>query len=266
MTTINFNDTSEYMFRNSSTQKGGFEGNVGTKFAGTDLDVLGTEDVERSGELLNLADRDQLRAAITVLEAQSVTQFAGDKLTLVDKAGLAWDRAFGMYPVFQDLLDTEIDDMRTEMLNNLYLNTNQWARTAGSSLNCLVADMTSKAQIEIARRLAGQIAESLRRFKEHESQAVAQAFEMEMSARGRMQEIGLTNMNVLWQTLRGAETTETTDRDYTEARDENTNTFDLLGRFYHEGIDVSDNDGSYSIAGNAVSDSLGISSLIPTVA
>lgn len=263
-TTINFNDTSEFMFRNSSTQKGGFEGNIGLKTINVDLDVLGTEDVLRNGELLDAADRTQLRAAIDSLEACTVANFCADKADLITRATTAWDRAVSLSPAFQVLLDNEVDDLTTEMLNQIYLNQSQWARIAGSSLNCLVADMTTKAQIEMTRRITGVIAETLRRFKEHETAAVLQAFEMQFSGRARMAEVGLSGLNVMWNVLRGAQTTEVTDRDYTEARDERNSTFDLLGRFYHEGIDISDSDGSYALAGTAASVSQGIASLIPS--
>ena len=264
MTTINFNDTSEYMFRNSSTQKGGFEGNIGLKTINVDLDVLGTEDVVRNGELLDAADRMQLRAAIDSLEICTVAAFCADKADLITRATTAWNRAIALYPTFQTLLDNEVDDITTEMWNQIYLNQNQWARIAGSSLNCLVADMTTKAQVEMTRRVTGIIAESLRRFKEHETAAVMQAFEMQFNGRARMAEVGLSGLNVMWNVLRGAQTSEVTDRDYTEARDESNRTFDLLGRFYHEGIDISDMDGSYALAGSAASVSQGIAALIPS--
>jgi len=264
MTTINFNDTSEYMFRNSSTRKGGFEGNVGTKIVNVDLKVDGTEDITRTGTLLTDDDRAQLREAIVSLETCTVDTFCTDKADLTTRAGAAWDRAISLYPDFRTLLGDEIDDLKTEMLNHIYLNSNQWARTAGSSLNCLVQEMTTKAEIEVTRRIAGHIAESLRRFKEHESTAIAQAFEMQMNARARMQEVGLSGLNIMWGVLRGAETIELTDRDYTENRDEGNRTFDLLGRFYHEGVDVADNDGAYGTATAAIGDSLGIAALIPS--
>lgn len=260
---INFNDTSEYMFRNSSTQKGGFEGNFGTKTTDVEIDIDGTEDVNRTGEQLTEADRTQLRAAIALMEASTVTAFATDKADLSTKAQVAWDRAVALYPAYRAQMQIELDDIRTEMLNTILLQTSQWARIAGSSLNCLVAEMRLKAETELARRLTGIVADRLMRFNEIESQAIAQAFDMNMNSRGQMQNMGLSNLNALWGILRGAHTTEVTDRDYTENRDEDNTTFDLLGRFYHEGVDISDNDGSYNTASAAVSASELASALIP---
>lgn len=262
--TINFNDTSEYMFRNSSTQKGGFEGNVGTTWTDTDIDITGTEDVSRSQELLTGLDRTQLRSQIDALEACAVTSFCSDKSDLITRAGNAWDRALALYPTFKSLLDTQTTDLKEEILDQIYLMRSQWARTAGSSLNCLVQEMESDAQVELARRVAGVVAEQLRAFKEHETEAIRQAFEMQFAARAKMAEIGLSSMNTLWNILRGAEVQDITDRDYTENRDEDTNTINLLGKFYHEGIDISDSDGSYALAGDAVSASQAIANLIPT--
>jgi hypothetical protein len=263
-TTVNFNDTSEYMFRNSSTKKGGFEGNIGTTTTDVALDISGTEDISRTGSLLDAADRTQLRAAIASLETCTVDSFCTDKGDLVTRAGTAWDRAIALYPTFAALLEDELDDLKAEMLAQIYQNQNQWARIAGSSLNCLVANMTSAAQVDMTRRVAGVIAERLARFKEHETQAIVQAFEIQMNARARMQETGMSGLNALWQVLRGAETTELTDRDYTEARDEDNTTFNLLGRFYHEGIDIADLADTYNTSDDAISVSQGMAALIPS--
>lgn len=264
-TTINFYDTSEYMFRNSSTKKGGFEGNFGMTDTNTDVDTTGAEDVTRTQTLLLETDRDQLRAQILKLEACAVDAFCTDKGDLVTRAGTAWDRAISLYPSFQSLLNAELEDLKTEMLNNIYLWRNQWRRTAGSSLNCLVQEMETKAEIEMTRRIAGHVAESLRRFKEHETAAIAQAFEHQMTARLRTNEVGLSSMNAIWSILRGSSVEDITDRDYTENRDEDQTTWNMLGKFYHEGIDISDNSGSYNTADAAIGVSEGWAALVPSL-
>ena len=106
------------------------------------------------------------------------------------------------------------------------------------------------------------MAEQLRRAKEHETEALKNAFEKEFSARARVTEVGISGINSFWQVLRGAEVTELTDRDYTEARGEDQRVTNLLGKFYHEGIDIADSDGAYALAGNAVSASQGIAGII----
>ena len=261
-TTVNFNDTSEYMFRNSSTQKGGFEGNIGSTSTDVDTDTAGTEDVEKIATLLTAADRTQLRAQIATLEECAVNTFCADKASLVSHALMAWDRALNFQPEFRALLEDELVDVRAETMNAILMHEAQWSRIAGSSLNCLVAEMTTKAQIELGRRISGIIAEQLRRAKEHETEALKAAFEKEFSARARVTEVGISGINSFWQVLRGSEVSEITDRDYTETRNEDQQVTNLLGKFYHEGIDIADSDGAYALAGNAVSASQGIAGII----
>ena len=261
-TTVNFNDTSEYMFRNSSTQKGGFEGNIGHTDTDIDIATSGTEDVEKLAVLLTDADRTKLRTQIETLEACAVATFCSDKASLVEHALAAWQRALTFYPEFRALLEAELVDVRAETMNAILMYETQWARIAGSSLNCLVAEMSVKAQVELGRRISGIVAEQLRRAKEHETDALKNAFEKEFSARARVTEVGISGINSFWQVLRGAEVTEVTDRDYTEARNEDQRVTNLLGKFYHEGIDIADSDGAYALAGDAVSASQGIAGII----
>lgn len=258
-TTINFEDTSQYMFRNSSTQRGGFEGHVGAQYVDTDIDIEGTEDINRTQELLTEDDRDRIRATLAQLDAVSAAQIAGDRTDMTAKAALAWDRAISLWPDTKALIDQEVGDLKDEMLQYIFLWESQWARTAGSSLNCLVQGMRVKATTELTRRLAGIIAERTTRFKEHETQAIAQAFQDNLNARMEPAKVAFQQIANLYGVLRGAHTIDATDRDYTESRDEDVLRIDLLGKFYHEGIDVSDNDGAYGLADSAVSASQTVS-------
>lgn len=264
-TVINFNDTSEYIFRNSSIRKGGFDANVGYQRTSTDLEIAGAEDVTQTQELLTEADRAQLRGMISTLTVCTTEQLCSDKTDLRARANQAWNRALNLYPVYRAQLDAELDDLRAEMFAYITMWENQWARTAGSSLNCLVQGMRNKATVDLARRMAQAIAESNLRMKEHETQALAQAFDKELNAIVEPQRLGLNQIGALFGVLRGARAEEVTDRDYTENRDETASTGSITGRFYYEGTNISDNEGTYTTDQDAIANANPIASAIAAI-
>lgn len=244
--TVNFNDTSEYLYRNSSTKRGGFEGNIGNVKTDTSLDVDGTEDIIREQEQLSQIERDRIAAMIGTLTVCATDQLCPDKQDLKARAQFAWDRAISLYPEHKSQLDILLGDLKTETINRICLAKNQWARTAGSSLNCLVQNMEIKAQIELARQIAGIVAESHMQFRQHETEAIAAAFNQNLQARLEPVKLGLSQIGTLYSVLRGAVVTEITDRDYTENRDEDTNQFTAMGKFFHEASSISANEGTFA--------------------
>lgn len=264
-TVINFNDTSEYMFRNSSIKKGGFDANVGYQRGTSDLDVEGAEDVTQTQELLTEADRAQLRSMINALTVCTTEQLCSDKSDLRARANQAWNRALNLYPVYREQLDAELEDLRAEMFANILMWENQWARTAGSSLNCLVQGMRNKAVVDLSRRMSAAIAESNLRMKEHETEALARAFDKELQSVVQPTQMGLNQIGTLFQILRGARAEEVTDRDYTENRDETTSQSSITGRFYYEGTEISDNAGEYGQADAAIATANPISSALAAI-
>lgn len=246
MVEVNYYDTSEYMYRNSSSDKGGFKGTIGLVDVDDDLDVTGSEDIEQVQTQLLEADQEQLRDMIAALTLCSTEQLCADKLELTQRADAAWSRALNLYPVYAQLLEDELDDLKAETYAYICLAESQWARTAGSSLNCLVQSMKNKAEVELARRMAGMVAESLRRMKEHETEALRLAFEKELTGRMEPVKTGLQQIGTLFSVLRGATTTDVTDRDYTEHREADVMTKTAMGDFYYEGTVVSDNSDTYA--------------------
>jgi hypothetical protein len=244
--TVEFNDTSQFLHRNSSTKRGGFEGNLGNVKTTTDLDVDGTEDIMREQEQLSTTERNRVAAMIGALTVCATDQLCGDKADLKTRAGVAWDRAVSLYPEHKAQLDLLLDDLKVETINRICLAKNQWARTAGSSLNCLVQSMETKAQVELARRISGIIAESHMQFRQHETEAIVAAFDRNMSARLEPMKLGLNQIGTLYSVLRGAVTTDVTDRNYTEARDESTNQFTAMGKFFHEASSISASEGTFA--------------------
>ena len=244
--TITFEDTSEFMFRNSATETGGWKAEIGTVLNTSSLDISGQEDVVRDQELLNDADREDLRSMIATLTECTTDQLCDDKADLKERAGLAWDRAWNLYPTYREQLDAELEELREDTIEYICLWEQQWARTAGSSLNCLVQGMKNRAEVELARKLAGVIAESNRRMKEHETQAIAQAFTDNLNARMEPNKLALGQIGALWGVLRGATVRDITDRDYTEDRNENTLQITAMGKYYREAEDWSENEGTYA--------------------
>lgn len=242
---LTFEDTSEYMYKNSSRYTAGFEFDAGVVNTNTDIGVSGTEDVVRDQELLRDADQDDLRSMIASLTSCTTDQLCDDKADLKDRAGQAWDRAWNLYPTYKEQLDAELDELREDTIEYICLWEQQWARTAGSSLNCLVQSMKNRAEVELARKLAGVIAESNRRMKEHETQAIAQAFTDNLNARMEPNKLALGQIGALWGVLRGATVKDITDRDYTENRNEDTLQLTAMGKYYREAEDWSENEGTY---------------------
>jgi len=258
-TTVNFNDTSEYMYRNSSIKKGGFRGNVGFTRTDTSLDVDGTEDVTRTQDQLLAADRDLLRQNIAVIHDCALNRMCSNATTLEGRADYAWDRAINLYPTLRTLLDDEITALKFETMQRIRLAEYAWRRIAGSSLNCAVAHLDSSAENELSVRVAGVVAEALQKYKMHETEAIARAFADNLNARLEPSKVMFAHVGTLWQILRGAQVTDVTDRDYTEARDEDTTVFDARGEFYHEATAIADNSGTYAgDADQAYADSVAI--------
>jgi hypothetical protein len=243
--TITFEDTSEYMYRNSSKATGGFKATIGLVNTNTSLDTAGAEDITRTQQLLLDSDMAELRADLEKLTQCTVDEFCADKTDLKTRAGMSWDRALALYPTYQAELAAQLDDLKAETYSRICLWESQWARTAGSSLNCLVQSMKNKAEVELARRIAGVIAETNMRMKEHETQALAQAFMDNMNARLEPDKIAFSKIGTLWGILRGSTVTDVTDRDYNENKDERRTEITAMGDFYHEVVDWSENDGSY---------------------
>lgn len=244
--TNNFNDTSEYIYRNSSLDKAGFKVSYGDVDTDTTLDVEGTEDISQTQTLLTAADQEQIRGMIDTLTICTTEQLCQDKSDLMSRANLAWNRALALYPEYRIQLQADLDDLRAERHAYICLMEQQWARTAGSSLNCLVQGMRNKAEVELARVMAQAIAESNRRMKEHETEALRNAFEKELTARMEPVKTGLNQIGTLFSVLRGATLTDITDRDYTEHRNEEVNQHTLLGDFYHEAQSTAENSGTYA--------------------
>lgn len=262
---ITFNDTSEYMYRNSSTKRGGFEGSFGYVSNNTELDTTGNEDVTQTGEALPAADREKLRANIQVLNDCVLEQICPDKEDLKTRADKAWDRACNLFDDTRALIDDEVDDLKADTLNYINMWHSQWARMAGSSLNCAVNEMRNRAVTELNRRIAGIIAERLTRLKEHETQALAEAFRNNLDARMEPNKLAFMHIQALYGVLRGAETTQVTERDYDEAKDENSRQFTMMGKVFHDITDVSDNSGTYGgELDDAVAASQAIQALIPS--
>lgn len=262
---VTFNDTSEYLYRNSSTKRGGFEGNVGKVSTDTSLDVDGTEDIRRDQEQLSTAERDRISAMIGTLTVCATDQLCSDKADLKTRAGFAWDRAISLYPEHKAQLDLLLDDLKQDTIDRICLAKVQWARTAGSSLNCLVQSMEARAQVELARRIAGIVAESHLQFRQHETEAIARAFADNLNARLEPVKLGLSQISALYSVLRGAVVTEITDREYTEQRDEDTDQLTLMGKFFHEASSISANEGTYaSDAADAASAAQAIAGIIPS--
>jgi hypothetical protein len=245
-TTITNNDTSEYMYRNSATKRGGFKGNIGTTRTDTNLDIGGQEDITRTQKLFRDADFVDLRRDIKTLTDCVLPLFCQDFNDLRSKAETAWTRALNLYPELKAQVDAELDAMKEDTINRICQREAQWARTAGSSLNCIVQSMKTRAEIELARELAGVVSSRLIEFRTHETQAIQAAFEHNLQAKFRPQELAFSQIGALYNVLRGGEVTDVTDRDYSENRDEDQNTLNDLGEFYHEVTDISDNSGNYA--------------------
>lgn len=242
---VTMNGTEEYIYRNSSTKRGGFKGNIGYTDTSTDLDIAGAEDIARTQEILLAADRQLLRDNIATLTNCVLPIFCDQASDLRSKAETAWDRALTLYPDTKLQIDAEMLAIKEDTINRICMREAQWARTSGSSLNCVVQGMKNRAEIELARELAGVIASRLIEHKQHETQAIAQAFEANMSAKLKPAELAFNQIGTLYGLLRGGLVTDTTDRDYSENRDEDTHTLQALGEFYHEATAIADNSGTY---------------------
>lgn len=236
----------ENIFRNSSTKRGGFRGNVGFTSTSSNIDVDGSEDIMREQDLLTDADRVLLRDNIKTLTDCVVTAFCADRTELKSKAQWAWDRAVSLYPTTKALMDAEMLVIRDEAIDRICAREAMWARTAGSSLNCIVQGMKNRAEIELAKELTGVMSKYLTDLKQHETQAVSQAFADNMSANMETTRVAFAQIGALYGILRGANVTEVTDRDYTEDRSENTTVIDARGEFYHEATSISDDQNTYA--------------------
>lgn len=229
-TTINFEDTSQYIFRNSSRNRGYFEGEAGY--------VSTSDDRTSNTTLLTDTELDRLNTQIDTMATLGIDGLVADKPELVDRADAAWDRAIALYPAFKALTEDRLADLKAEMLAQIQLMTNQWARTAGSSLNCLVQKMQTDAETEMARRMAAVISSDYKDMVVHETQAMASAFEAELKARAGVDETAINSVATLTNILRGSKAKEVDERDIHELR--------VMGKFGHEAEDWSDNNGTYS--------------------
>lgn len=245
-TDITFNDTSEFMYRNSATKRGGFEGTITGGSGSTDLAVSGNEDLLKTQEELTDADRVLLRSNIKTLTDCAVAALCTEKTSLSSRNELAWARAIGMFPELQALIDAEITDLKAETEAYICLWETQWARTAGSSHNSLVISMKNKAATELSRRLAGIIAERLGTYKQMETEAISRAFTDGLTATTNLTQLGFTHIGTMYQVLRGSVATSTTERLYSENRDESRREFQASGKFFHDVTDISDNSGDYN--------------------
>lgn len=238
--------TEQYIYRNSSIKKGGLRANVGFTLTNTDLSISGTEGIEKVQDSLTEADRDLLRANMSVIQDCALDRMCANADTLEARANRAWDRAIDLYPVMRDLLDDEIEAIRFETLQRINMAEYQWRRLAGSSLNCAVLQLQSSAQNELAVRLAGVVSEALQRYKVHETEAIAQAFAHNLQARLEPAKVMFSHTEALWNVLRGARVEDTTDREYEEQRGETTMVTDARGEYYNEATAIADNSGTYA--------------------
>lgn len=229
-TNITFEDTSQYIFRNSSRNRGYFEGEAGY--------VSTSDDTDTTARQLTEAEVARLNSEIDALAAVSISELGADKTSLTAMADIMWDRAQDLYPTFKTLTDDKLADMKAEAIAQICLMESQWARTAGSSLNCLVGKMRTDAETEMARRMAAAVAADYSGMFQHETQALQIAFEAGMKARLSPVELGLNTLSSLTNILRGAYSTQDTNRDVHEVR--------VMGKFGHEAEDWSDNNGTYS--------------------
>lgn len=264
-TDITFNDTSEFMFRNSATKRGGFEGTLTGGTTSTDLGINGTEDTARTIEELSDPDRVLLRANIATLTDCTVAALCTTRTTFSDRNEAAWNRAISLYPDLRTLLDAELDDLREETRTYICLWEQQWARAAGSSYNSLVLDLKNKAATELGRRISGIIAERLGQFKQQETQAISSAFIDGLNAETQFTQLGYTHIGTLYSILRGSASTNETTRLYEEDRDESATNFQASGKFFHDVTDISDNSGDYNgDLNSAFNASTAVASAIPS--
>ena len=241
----NFEDKSDYIYRNSSTKKGGGRGNVQNTNTSSSLNITGTEDVARDTEALTAADRDLLRSNISTIHSCALDRMCGNATTLEERANYAWSRAIDLYPQMQVLLGDQLEALRLTAMNKICLAEYQWNRIAGSSLNCQVAGLKSEAESLLTTRLAGVVAEALERYKIAESQAIAQAFGDNLAARTEPSKIIFAHVGNLWELLKGSEIRDVTDRDYGEQRAESSNTTQVGFELYYEALSIADNSGTY---------------------
>ena len=222
-------DTSQYIFRNSSRMRGYFEGDAG--YVDTD------DDRSTTADLLSTTEMARLNNNIDTLIASSVDQLATAAGDLQTRASTAWDRATSLYDTFKGLTDDKLADLKAEMLSQIYARQVQWAITAGSSFNCIVQSMTTEAEVDLARRMAGVIADDYAGMVKHETEAMASAFEMELKAQITPIELGLNSLSALMSTLRGSHSAENVSRDVKEVR--------ATGKFGHEAEDWTASNGTY---------------------
>ena len=242
----NFEDKSDYIYRNSSTKKGGGRGYLDRTTTNTNLNIDGSEDVARDTQALLAADRTLLRNNIATIHNCALDRMCGNADTLEDRANYAWNRAVALYPTMQALLADQLEALRLETIQRICLAEYQWNRIAGSSLNCQVAAFKSEAESLLATRLAGVMAEALEKYKIHESQTISQAFADNLAARTEPSKIIFAHVTNLWEILKGSEIRDVTDRDYAEQRDEDVSSTKIGFELYYEALSIADNSGTYA--------------------
>lgn len=242
--TLTFEDTSEFIFRNSSTDRSGFhvdaqytDENIGKV---TDL----TDNQTETTELLDQACRDLIKQKVeAMLAVADDTTINRDYLK--DNALKAWDRACNLYPEYQLWSDDTVADILAEGVERICENKTQWSRIAGSSLNCVVQSLEVRAQTELSRKLFAERSRWRKDMLEHQTQAIRDAFEMEMAARMNTAQIPFTSAVGLLQVLRGAEATGTVARTTNEVADTDVQKVFLGGRYWVDAQSVSDDQGAY---------------------
>lgn len=244
--TLTFNDTSEFMYRNSSTKRGGFEGSVGLVTNSTNLDIDGDEEIVKAAVLLSTAERDAIKLQVKTLNDCVIANFCAERADLYDKARTSWDRAITLYDDTRADIQAELDNIKAEGVNMVCLNKLQWERTAGSSLNTTVLLLQADAEVALTQKLAALLAERIPQLRQAETQAMAQAFTDMLNSRMEPAKLALAHMGTLYGILRGSTVSDTTNRSYVEGRDEDSRQFTLMGKFFHDVTDIADNSGAYA--------------------
>ena len=232
-----FQDTSEFIYRNSSEKAAGFTFEAGT----VNEDRSINEDIVVTTEALDAACRTDIKDMITTLKVDAQNH-VDDRDHLITRAHAAWDRAIALYTDFETQLTAETDDIKTEFTDRICAAELEWQRTAGSSLNTLVQDMKARSEAELARRLAGVISTRLQGFRNDETNAIANAFQHEFIAHHQTAQISLSQLIGLGNLLKGSIATQTTDRDLSEDVDQ----IRAMGNYFRNAKTISDDQGTHS--------------------
>lgn len=242
---ITFNDTSEYIYRNSSEKSGGGTIEAGTVRENRDRNTDISEDITDQSTALDQACRDQIKGMVTTLEAQ-VTSLAQDTTDVQGLAQVVWDSALSLHDDVDAKLTDRLDDLKAETLNRIMSYELQWQRTAGSSLNCIVLDMTNKATTEMARRMSAVAAEMLFQAQGAQQDAIHTAFQDQMTARSQPRQLAFGHMGTLLGVLKGSLVDTTRNRDVLESMDENASQTKLMSNLFYSAKSVADNSGQYA--------------------